>query len=242
MSELGVVLFTLLEAVSTAVRGRIGARRARSYLKPYMLSSKHDRILPRFIRKHFNLSDRKMHIAVCYRYVISYLLFLRPLVLVVCALLLPFRYYLYAYTGSFCLVALLILLLVVVETVMVDSANKQIKKLKTEKKRMTFLGFFVSVWQESREILDDIHISRIHRTERAWREPLTKELSRCLRKYKGVSHMFPEGLSYANEKIFPKYNQHVTSEVSQNEKHKTFLRVYAKSDGRVVFEAPVKNK
>ena len=242
MNELGVILLTLLEAVSSAVRSQIGAKRTHTHLKPYMLSSEHNKVLPMFIRKHFHLSDKSMHMAVGYRYIISYYLFVRPFVLVFFALLMPFRYYLFAYAGSIYSVVLIVIPLIVIETVTVASANKRIKKLKSTKKKMTFLGFFDSIGKEIREVIDYARVERKLRSEREWRKPLTKDLSRCLRKYKGVDHMFSVGLSYAEEKVLPKYNEYVVYEILQNEKHKTFLRVYAKSDGALVFQAPVREK
>lgn len=76
-------------------------------------------------------------------------------------------------------------------------------------------------------------------------EPFLKDFERCLKKKKGVRYISEEGLKLVIDKIIPKYQEHLTYNISVKEPKSTeppkkLLTIYLIKNNKTIIQVPIK--
>lgn len=76
-------------------------------------------------------------------------------------------------------------------------------------------------------------------------EPFLKDFERCLKKKKGVRYISEEGLKWVIDKIIPKYQEHLTYNISGKEPKSTeppkkLLTIYLIKNNKTIIQVPIK--
>lgn len=76
-------------------------------------------------------------------------------------------------------------------------------------------------------------------------EPFLKDFERCLKKKKGVRYISEEGLKWVIDKIIPKYQEHLTYNISGKEPKSTeppkkLLTIYLIKNNKPIIQVPIK--
>lgn len=234
-NNIGVILLTLIEAIGTYINAYLGAQRFFEYSDKTLADSKYDRVPHVLIRKHFNLPKKQIHIITYIRYILTYYLFVRMLLLPILAFALSWNlfYYFVIYFLSFFLLCVPTLAIVFVQG-MTECKNKN----RTLKVRKNIKQVFR---EEVERIIIQIRCMK-HFRKKEYHLSLQKELSKCSKKQKGFLYFPLENISYFKKNILPKYQKHVYYEILNDEYKKSMFFVYDKSDNEVIFQAEIKKE
>ena len=230
-------LLVLLEPIFTYLRARRGAKRYHRNIDSYDRNAQSVIKPSKLIAKHFGLDRGAIPIIVYRRYIMVYICFIRIFVLYVVACLLKFDGPRYC---AVWLLTTLVLLLITLPTIIkeISVEHRSHQERKKYKQRKNFID-------DLREDIDSLVQWKQWNVEMKafeWKDPLTKELDRCIRKQKGKKYIPLDYVNYVEKRILSKYQTYVYYELVLDEKGNRKLSVYAKKDNRLIYQVDIKNK